>query len=363
MPISDVTSLRPTGEGHLVVTGGAGFLGANLAARLLAAGEAVVIIDDLSRPGVEDNVRWLRRRNPGLRVEIGDVRDRALMRRVLTGARGVFHLAAQVAVESSVVAPWHDFEVNALGTLSVLEAARAQAEPPFVVYSSTSRVYGALDDVPLAIQGKRYVPGPLALRGGIDETRALDFSTPHGCSKGAGDQYVREYARTFGLRTVVLRLGSVYGPRQLGTEIQGFVARFLARALAREPVVMFGEGVQVRDVLFVDDAVEALLHAGVNARALAGKAFNVGGGPRQALSLLELVALLRERYGLAVRLEQRAPRSGDPRYCVSNSAAFEGATGWRPRVSVLHGLDQLHAWLLGSDDVWDRPAPVDRAVS
>jgi CDP-paratose 2-epimerase len=335
---------------RILITGGAGFIGTNAAHRFLSAGIPVTIFDNLSRPGVARNLRWLRDRHPDLlRIELGDIRDKAAVRRVVLNARQVVHLAAQVAVTTSLLDPSHDFDVNAGGTLNLLSALNALDEPPPLLFASTNKVYGDLDDVQLAVEGRRYTPVSPELRlRGIDETRRLDFHSPYGCSKGAADQYVLDYARTFGLRTVVFRMSCIYGPHQFGTEDQGWVAHFLISALRGEPITLYGDGRQVRDVLFVDDLVDAMETAFTDIDAVAGRAFNMGGGPTNTTSLLELIELIGdEARPPDVRFE--AWRPGDQRYYVSDTRSFSVLTGWRPRTGLAEGMLRLREWLLDSN--------------
>ena len=332
----------------VLVVGGAGFIGTNLADRLARDGHRVRVLDDLSRAGVEHNAAWLARTH-GDRVELrrGDVRDRATIRAAIDGVDAVFHLAAQVAVTTSLVDPIHDFEVNVRGTVELLEAARAQPTPPAVVFTSTNKVYGCLPDLPLTATGQRWLPSdPVTARAGISEHQPLAFRTPYGCSKGAADQYVVDYAETFGLRTAVFRMSCIYGPHQQGTEDQGWVAHFLIRALDDQPLTIYGDGRQVRDVLYVDDLVDAFLRAWGGIDGLAGRAFNIGGGPDHTLSLLELLDLIEELTGRRPRTRAGEWRAGDQRYYVSDTRAFADATGWRPRTSPRAGVEALHRWLL-----------------
>jgi CDP-paratose 2-epimerase len=338
------------GSRPVLITGGAGFVGANLAHRLLSSGRAVRVFDNLSRPGVERNLQWLRETHGArLQVEIADVRDTAALRQAAQHASAVFHFAAQVAVTTSLVDPIDDFEVNARGTLNVLEALRALPAPPPLVFTSTNKVYGNLDDVPLARRGQRYAPLDDEIRAhGVSEARPLRFHSPYGCSKGAADQYVLDYAHSFGLRAVVFRMSCIYGPHQFGTEDQGWVAHFLIRALDREPIVLYGDGMQVRDVLFVEDLVDAFLLAEQRADALAGQAFNLGGGPANTTSLLELVERIGELHGSRPALRFDAWRTGDQRYYVSDTRAFAAATGWAPQYGVPEGVERLYQWLVAS---------------
>jgi CDP-paratose 2-epimerase len=228
----------------------------------------------------------------------------------------------------------------------VLEAARAQPAPPSLVMTSTNKVYGGLDDVALELDGQRYGPSDADIAAhGIAETRPLDFHSPYGCSKGTADQYVRDYARSYGLRTVVFRMSCIYGWRQFGTEDQGWVAHFLLRALASEPITLFGDGRQVRDILFVDDLVDALLRARRGIDTLAGRVFNIGGGPENVVSLLELIDMIGALEGRRPDLVHEGWRTGDQRYYVSDTRAFQAATGWRPAVGARQGVKRLHGWL------------------
>jgi CDP-paratose 2-epimerase len=330
-----------------LVTGGAGFIGTNLADRLLREGQRVRIVDNLSRPGVERNLAWLRERH-GERLEVlrGDLRNRCLAAEAVPGVDSIFHLAAQVAVTTSLDHPMLDFDVNLTGTINLLEAARAQTEPPAFLFTSTNKVYGGLEDVELRDGGGRYEPvaGPVR-RSGISEERPLDFSTPYGCSKGAADQYVLDYAESFGLRTAVLRMSCIYGPHQCGNEDQGWVAHFAIRALAGEPITLYGDGRQVRDVLFVEDLVEAFLLARENVERIGGRAYNMGGGPENAVSLLEVIERIGELGGETPATSFGPWRQGDQRYYVSDTRRFQEDTGWRPQVSAEEGIERLYGWL------------------
>jgi CDP-paratose 2-epimerase len=331
----------------VLVTGGAGFIGTNLAHRLMSAGTPVVVYDNLSRPGVARNLRWLRDVHGALlHIRIADVRDRQAMLDAVRNVSQVVHLAAQVAVTASILDPVHDFEVNAFGTLNVLDALNTLNEAPPLLFTSTNKVYGCLGDVKLRNDGSRYVPDDERIRRfGINERQPLNFRSPYGCSKGAADQYVLDCARTFGMRAVVFRMSCIYGPHQFGTEDQGWVAHFLIRAMRGEPITLFGDGQQVRDILFIDDLIDAMLLALDNMHAVSGRAYNVGGGSANTTSLLELVARIGElRDGPpAVRFADWRP--GDQRFYVSDIERLSAAIGWRPRVGVAAGLRRLHDWL------------------
>lgn len=338
----------PSGDSQLVlVTGGAGFVGSNLAHRLLTAGLRVRVFDNLSRAGVERNLAWLQQGH-GERLEVvqADVRDAPAVTRAMAGVSAVFHFAAQVAVTTSLQQPAEDFLINALGTLHVLEAARAQATRPSVLLTSTNKVYGRLDDVELQPFGNAYRPvRPDVARNGISEAQPLDLHSPYGCSKGAADQYVHDYARSFGLNTIVFRMSCIYGQRQFGTEDQGWVAHFLLRALDGDRITLYGDGKQVRDILYIDDLVNALILAHERIVELSGRVFNIGGGPRNVVSLLDLLDHIESIQGVRPAVVHEGWRAGDQRYYVSDTRSFERATGWRPRVDAHRGIQRLHHWL------------------
>ncbi len=330
-----------------LITGGAGFVGANLAQRLLARGQPVRVFDSLARAGSECNIDWLAEHGGGrLEFICADVRDRAALGEAMSGVDHVVHLAAQVAVTSSLLDPFADFEANALGTLNVLEAARKCAQPPSLIFTSTNKVYGALADIELRPDGKRYLPVEERIRErGIGEDRPLDFHSPYGCSKGAADQYVLDYARSFGLRTVVLRMSCIYGPRQHGNEDQGWVAHFMRCALESRNITIYGDGMQVRDLLFVEDLVDAFERCRSRIDGLAGRAFNIGGGVANSIGVLELLGLIEELTHSDLRIGFDDWRVGDQRYYVSDTERFRTSSGWRPQTPIPHGLAALCEWL------------------
>lgn len=337
----------------VLVTGGAGFIGANLADRLASAGHTVRVFDALLRPGVEENLAWLQRRH-GPRIDpiVADIRDRAAVAEAVQGASAVFHMAAQVAVTTSLDDPELDFEVNLRGTMNLLESVRRRADKPALVFASTNKVYGALADIPLSRDGDAYLPVDPALRArGIDESRPLSFYTPYGCSKGAADQYVLDYARSFGLPACVMRMSCIYGPRQRGTEDQGWLAHFLYSVLAGRPISIYGDGRQVRDVLFVDDAVDAYLAAWANIGAVSGQAFNLGGGPGNAVTLLQVLSALGEITGRTPDLRFSEWRPGDQRYFVADMRRATQALSLRPQTPWREGLRRLAAWVQGEQRV------------
>ena len=328
-----------------LITGGAGFIGTNLASYYLAHDKKVTIFDNFSRPGSEKNARWLQERyGDRLKVVTGDVRwdNRALLQEV-DEAEVVFHLAAQVAVTTSVINPREDFEINALGTFNLMEAARLSSSKPIVVYSSTNKVYGKMTDLAVAENGHSYEYAQGVT--GIAETRPLEFYSPYGCSKGTGDQYVIDYARIYGLDTVVFRQSCIYGPHQFGIEDQGWVAWFAIRAMKNLPVVIYGDGKQVRDVLYVEDLIEAY-DAAVDAIAqTSGQAYNIGGGPNNTLSLLELSGLLGECFGRPLQFSFDDWRPGDQLVFISDIGKCKKDFGWEPRVNVVEGVMKLVDWL------------------
>lgn len=332
----------------VLITGGAGFVGTNLADHLLTSGRQVVILDNFSRAGVDQNALWLQKRHGrNVKIIVGDVRDRMDVRRALENVEHVFHFAAQVAVTTSLVDPRCDYEINCGGTLNVLEQIRGMEQPPSLIYTSTNKVYGGLEDVALTRQGDRYVPvDPVIAENGVHEARPLDFHTPYGCSKGAAEQYVLDYSRSFGLRTIVFRMSCIYGPHQFGNEDQGWVAHFLIRALESKPITLYGDGLQVRDILFADDLVQAFLLAWRDIGKLAGNAFNIGGGVERTLSLLELVDIITRMTGNRPALYFDGSRTGDQRYYVSDTAKFRHATGWKPNVAPRSGIRKLYDWLI-----------------
>lgn len=335
-----------TSEPYVLITGGCGFIGTNLADRLLSSGRRVLLFDNLSRAGVEQNLAYLRGHGSLVDAEIADVRNARLVARAVRGASEVFHFSAQVAVTTSLADPRDDFAINARGTLNVLEAVRARSTPPPVVFTSTNKVYGALDDVALRVNGSRYVP--VDGGEGVSERRPLDFHSPYGCSKGAADQYVLDYARSFGIRAAVFRMSCIYGPHQFGSEDQGWVAHFLIRAIDGQPITIYGDGKQVRDVLFVEDLVDALLRAREHIEAISGRAFNIGGGAANTISLLELLEIIERIDGRRPAVSFDDWRTGDQRYYVSDTRAFRASAGWAPRVGAREGIRRLHEWLLAA---------------
>jgi CDP-paratose 2-epimerase len=342
-----IAQLKHALAGPVLITGGAGFIGSNLADAMMGEGRDVIVFDNLSRKGVEQNLHWLRRRHgKRLTFRSGDLRDKAAVAAAVASASAVMHLAAQVAVTASLDDPWEDFSVNMVGTMHLLEAIRGKGGRMPLVFASTNKVYGDLGGIETTVDGERHVPQDSALAAcGINEAMPLNFATPYGCSKGAADQYVLDYARSFGIAAVVLRMSCIYGPRQFGTEDQGWVAHFLLRALDDETLTLYGDGRQVRDILHVQDAVRAWMTVLADAESLAGRAFNLGGGPGNAVSLIELLREIEQLTGRSVRRDMAAPRQGDQLWYVSDTTTLARATGWRAAIRWQEGLADLMGWL------------------
>ncbi len=330
----------------LLVTGGAGFIGANLVDRALSSGRRVTILDDLSRPGAEEHVRWLRERHgEAFRLIVRSITDTDACERAVDDADVVYHLAAQVAVTTSVSDPRHDFEINALGTFNLLEAIRQSSHQPTLVFASTNKVYGELAHRQTIESETRHMFANLPL--GISESEPLDFHSPYGCSKGAADQYVHDYARIYGLPTVVFRQSCIYGPRQMGVEDQGWVAWFAIAALTGRPISIFGDGKQVRDLLYIDDLLDAYEVAVTQIDVTAGKVYNMGGGADNALSIWwEFGPLLEEVIGREIPAPTFAPvRPGDQPVFIADTTRFRNDTGWKPATPIPMGLARLVDWI------------------
>jgi len=346
----------------ILVTGGAGFVGCHLVHDLLGDNRKVTVLDSLSRRGSERNLEWLQRQHPDgdLRFVKGDVRDPQAVKSAAADVDAIYHLAGQVAVTSSVQDPRVDFEINALGTLNVLEAARQSPCQPVVMFTSTNKVYGGMEDVALVEKDTSYEYRDLP--DGIPESRPLDFHSPYGCSKGAADQYVRDYARIYGLRTVVFRMSCIYGPRQFGNEDQGWLAHFIISAGTGAPITIYGDGKQVRDVLFVEDLVRALRGAVDKISVTAGKVYNIGGGPANTLSVWqEFGRLLAELSGEAVTVSYRDWRPGDQPCYVSDIRNVGRDLGWKPEVDKRAGIRRLWEWVSSNKEVFRTGATVRAA--
>lgn len=329
----------------VLITGGAGFIGSNLAEHLLATTPfRIRIFDNLSRQGVAVNIAWLKSL-PGAstRLEImeEDVRDSRALRRAVRDVSEIYHFAAQVAVTTAVADPATDFEINVRGTFNMLEAARLGGHRPFILFTSTNKVYGALTRVPIQEDGTHYSPSLADFRG-VDELEPLDFHSPYGCSKGAADQYVRDYGRIYHMPTVVFRMSCIAGPRQFGNEDQGWVAHFLYSVLAGRTITVYGDGYQVRDVLHVHDLVAAMRAVGNAKRRRNGEIYNLGGGKERSISVIEMLKLIEKRTGGPLRLRYCDVRPGDQPMYITNTAKLEQETGWRARHSLSDTLDSIY---------------------
>jgi CDP-paratose 2-epimerase len=336
-----------------LVTGGAGFIGCNYVHRLLGRGDDVIVYDNMSRRGAEANVAWLRREHgmEAFRLMVGDVRDGGSLLKAVEGVDVVVHLAGQTAVTTSVEDPRSDFEDNALGTFNVVEAARRAETEPVVLYASTNKVYGEMQETTVVEEETRYSYGDRPH--GIPETQPLDFHSPYGCSKGAGDQYVRDYARIYGLPTVVLRQSCIYGPRQMGVEDQGWVAWFIIAAVQGKPITIYGDGKQVRDVLYIDDLLDAYDAAVERIESTRGRVYNIGGGPAHTMSIwAEFQVFLEELMGHPIPVSYDDWRPGDQRIYVSDIRRAESDLGWRPEVGVEEGVRRLYEWVASNRDLF-----------
>lgn len=337
-----------------IITGGAGFIGSNLANRLLTQGHQVTIFDNMSRSGAELNMRWLQQEHGSTsRLEIvkADIRQHEALLHAMQGVKHVYHLAGQVAVTTSVTDPRSDFEANALGTFNALEAARLAGDDPTFVYASTNKVYGGMEDLQITEQATRYAYADLPT--GISEAMPLDFHSPYGCSKGAGDQYTRDYNRIYGLRTVVLRQSCIYGYRQFGVEDQGWVAWFIIAALKNRKLSIYGDGKQVRDVLFIDDLLNAYDLAVEQIDVSAGQIYNVGGGPQNALAVwAEFGPMLEKLLGRAIPVTYADWRPGDQHIYVSDISKIRRELGWSPKIDVEQGISRLYRWISDNQDLF-----------
>ncbi len=334
------------GESKVLITGGAGFIGTNLADRLLAGGSEVVIFDNLSRGGSELNLEWLQKKyGTKLTVKIGDIRDFEAVKEALQDVQHVFHLAAQVAVTKSLQMPFEDFEINLKGTINLIENIRTIENKPDLLFTSTNKVFGSLSNIALSKSKTRYKSDDQLIRDNGISQNTLEFCSPYGCSKGAADQYILDYSKNFGFNAVVFRMSCIYGPHQYGNEDQGWVAHFLIRALDCIPVTVFGDGCQVRDILFVDDLIDAMVLAQQNVHLLTGRAFSIGGGPQNTISILELLDHIQSIHGHTPPIKFTSWRSSDQKYYVSDISTFSKITGWNPKVSVTDGIKILYSWL------------------
>ncbi len=337
-----------------IVTGGAGFIGSNTVHRLLREGHRVVVIDNLSRPGSRRNLDWLQQAGGDLTFVLQDIRDFDGLRRAVRPhpAEAVLHFAAQVAVTTSVTDPRQDFEINALGTFNLLEAMRAESLNPIVLFTSTNKVYGALAHLKVEETKTRYRYADLPE--GVSEATPLDFYSPYGCSKGTADQYVHDYGRIYGLRTVVFRNSCIYGTRQFGIEDQGWLAWFVIAALQGKPISIYGDGKQVRDVLFIDDLVEIMLRAVARPEVSAGQVYNIGGGPSRTVSVWKEFGPMLERHmGKAIPVGLHDWRPGDQKIYISDIRKASHDFDWEPKVDVDEGVRRLFDWVKQNHELFE----------
>jgi CDP-paratose 2-epimerase len=331
---------------NYLITGGAGFIGSNYARRLINRGENVTIYDNLSRKGAEDNLGWLEKETGKQSFDFihGDIREFEPLKQAAKGKDVIVHLAAQVAVTTSVDDPRTDFEINAGGTFNVLEAARLNGRQPVMIYASTNKVYGGLEDLEIVEEPTRYRLGKYP--NGIDESRGLDFHSPYGCSKGCGDQYMHDYARIYEIPTIVFRQSCIYGTRQFGIEDQGWVAWFIIAILMGKPIKIYGDGKQVRDLLFVDDLLNAYDAAISNTEHSQGQIYNIGGGIENSISIWhEFSVLLEEIHGREILTETHGWRPGDQKVYISDITKVKTQLGWSPEYTIKKGIQSLYNWV------------------
>jgi CDP-paratose 2-epimerase len=340
----------------IVIFGGAGFIGSNWTERLLKTTDAKLhVFDNLSRQGTRHNLEHLQKvagRTGRLQITVGDVRDAAMVSRVVKHATEIYNFAAQVAVTTSLADPRLDFEVNLGGTFNILEAARLHGRKPYLLFTSTNKVYGNSGYGEARIEGSRYVA---AGHSGTNESQPLDFHSPYGCSKGAADQYVHDYARIYGLRSVVFRMSCIAGPRQFGSEDQGWVAHFLYSALEGKPVTIYGDGRQVRDILYVQDLLRAFEAAYANREHTAGQIYNIGGGQENTISLLELMDRMEELTGARTSYNFGATRAGDQLIYITDHGKFSRHTGWQPEVGLDGIVNGICKWYRGNHQLFAPP--------
>lgn len=337
----------------LLITGGCGFIGTNFAEYFTRKGWEVTVLDNLSRKGSDENLRWMQGELQNIRFRKADIRtDIPILEEEVARHDVVFHLAAQVAVTTSVQNPREDFEINVVGTLNLLEAIRTKGVNPILIYASTNKVYGGMEDITVVLKGNRYAYRDLPA--GIPEDRLLDFHSPYGCSKGTADQYVRDYARIYGLKTVVFRQSCIYGPHQYGVEDQGWIAWFTIAALLGKPITIYGDGKQVRDVLYVEDLARAYDRAVENIAGARAQVFNIGGGPANVLSILEVFPALETFLRRSVPRTHGDWRPGDQPVYISNIEKARQVLGWEPEVSASNGVQRLLEWSSQHTDVFRR---------
>lgn len=334
---------------QVLITGGAGFVGCNAAARFMRKGHNVIVFDNLSRNSSRLNLQWLKEQGKFLFIK-EDIRNYEALKNLLSEHKDidiVIHLASQVAVTTSIANPRDDFEINALGTLNLLEAIRNTKIEPILIYTSTNKIYGSLEDIEVVEEETRYKYKDLP--NGISEERSLNFVSPYGCSKGVGDQYVKDYAKTYGLKTVVLRPSCIYGPHQFGVEEQGWIAWFVIASLMDKDLIIYGSGKQVRDILYIDDLLDAFECIILKIEAIKGYVFNIGGGPDNIVSLKELISFIERKLGKKINYSYGEARHGDQLVYISNINKIDKYLEWKPKVNFQEGLERLIKWLKKQD--------------
>lgn len=339
---------------NILITGGAGFIGTHTANFYLKAGNKVSIFDNFFRKGTRENVNWLEKQygSKNIKVIEGDIRDFDKLKQSVPNHDVIIHLAGQVAVTTSVVNPREDFEINALGTFNVLESVRLFSPSSILLFASTNKVYGGMEEIKIIKKGEKYIYRDLP--GGISETQNLDFHSPYGCSKGTADQYVRDYHRIYGLKSVVFRQSCIYGTHQFGIEDQGWVSWFTIASVLGKPITVYGDGMQVRDVLFVEDLVRAYNTAVTDIGKAAGKIYNVGGGQEFTLSLLELLALLEKKLSKKIPYTSADWRPGDQPVYVSNISKINKELGWKPQINVQEGTSRMIDWIVKEKELIEK---------
>lgn len=327
---------------HLVI-GGAGFIGSNLADTLLNSGDSVIVLDNLSRSGSVKNLEWLQKKHPNIGFINADItKDQDILNESVKNIDRIYHLAAQVAVTTSVNDPRHDFNVNALGTLNVLEAFRLFNPKATLIFSSTNKVYGNLDNLEIEETPTRYKFKSIS---GINESQPLDFHSPYGCSKGCGDQYVRDYSRIYSLNTIVFRQSCIYGPHQFGVEDQGWIAWFIIALLTQQKITIYGDGKQVRDILYVGDLIKAYQLAADNIEKTRGQVFNIGGGPKNSLSIwLDFKLIFEKLFGKTIDVPFAPARPGDQKIYISDISKAKKYFNWEPQMNLDNGVENLYLW-------------------